>query len=79
MHATMTNVELIDGLSTEERQLLIAALRALRSERSKAWNAACDVAEAAGNRKPSLKSYGIDQIKHMARRLGGGATHRLEE
>lgn len=75
----MAKIERIDGLSDEERELLIAALRALRTERGKAWNVACDVAELAGKRPPSLRRYGIDQIKRMARRLGGGVTHWTEE
>ena len=75
----MGKVELIEGLNDEERKLLIEALRALRTERGKAWNEACDAAEAAGKRLPSLRVYGIDQIKRMARRLGGRAPHWLEE
>jgi hypothetical protein len=38
----------MEGLSDEERALLGEALRALRRERGKAWNAAGDVAEAVG-------------------------------
>lgn len=67
--------EPIEGLSDEERALLGEALRALRRERGKAWNAACDAAEAAGKRRPPLRPYGIDEIKRLARRLGIGPTH----
>jgi len=67
-------------LSDEERALLGEALRALRLERDKAWNAACDAAQAAGKkRRPSLRPYGIDEIKRLARRLGTGPTHSSGE
>lgn len=65
----------IDGLKDEERQLLGEALRALRRERGLAWNAACDAAAAMGKRAPSLRRFGIPEIKRLARRLGVGATH----
>ncbi len=75
----MPRPEPIAGLSDEERALLGDALRALRRERGKVWNAACDAAEAAGKRRPSLRRYGIDEIKRLARRLGVGPTHWMEE
>ena len=51
----------------------------LRRERGAAWMAACDRAEAQGKRDPSLRAYGIPEIKRLARRLGVGATHWLED
>jgi hypothetical protein len=69
----------IEGLSDDERALLGDALRALRRERGQAWNAACDAAEAEGKRRPSLRAYGIADIKRLARRLGVGATHWMEK
>ena len=75
----MGKTEIIEGLSDEERALLREALRALRRDRGKAWNATCDAAEAAGRRRPSLKAYGIDDIKRLARRFGVRATHWLED
>ncbi|HEV2651711.1 MAG TPA: hypothetical protein VGU69_10665 [Rhizomicrobium sp.] len=69
----------IDGLDDEERQLLGEALRTLRRERASAWNAACDAAEANGRRAPSLRRFGIPDIKRLARRLGVGATHWAED
>jgi len=71
----MVKREPIEGLEEEERLLLIEALSALRRERAKAWNKACDIAEAAGKRPPSLRRYGIDEIKRLARRLGGRASY----
>ena len=71
-------MEPIEGLSEDERKLLGEALCALRAERGKAWNTACDAAEAAGKRRPSLRPYGIDDIKRLARRLGAGPTHWTE-
>ena len=68
----------VEGLSDDERVLLGEALRALRTQRGKAWNAACDAAEAAGKRRPSLRPYGIDEITRLARRLGVGSTHWAE-
>jgi len=65
----------MEGFSDEERALLGDALRALRLERARAWNAACDAAEATGKRRPSLRPYGIVEIKRLARRLGTGSTH----
>ena len=65
----------MEGFSDEERALLGDALRALRLERARAWNAACDAAEATGKRRPSLRPYGIVEIKRLARRLGTGPTH----
>lgn len=69
----------VEGLSDDELKLLIEALRALRHQRGKAWNAACDAALAAGKRQPSLRSAGIEDIQRLARRLGGRATHWSEE
>ena len=71
--------DLITGLSDDERTLLGEALRVLRRERGAAWNAACDAAEAQGKRQPSLRAYGIDDIRRLARRLGVRATHWTEE
>jgi hypothetical protein len=68
----------MDCLSDEERALLGQVLSALRRERGKAWNAACDLAEAQGKRRPSLKPYGIDEIKRLARRFGTKALHWTE-
>jgi hypothetical protein len=73
-HHVEVGLEPIEGLSEDERKLLGDALRALRAERGKAWNAACDAAEAAGKRRPSLHPYGIDDIKRLARRPGAGPT-----
>jgi len=67
--------DLAHCLSEEERALLGEALSALRRERGKAWNASCDRAEAQGKRRPSLRGYGIDAIKQLARRLGTRALH----
>jgi hypothetical protein len=55
--------ERIGGLTDEEIALLAEAFRALRRDRSHAWNAACDIAESQGERRPSLRPYGIDDIK----------------
>jgi hypothetical protein len=66
-------------LSTDELAILGDALRALRRERGKAWNAACDIAEAQGKRPPSPQSYGINTIKRLGRRLGVSPTHWMEE
>jgi hypothetical protein len=71
-------LEHIEGLSEDERKLLGEALCSLRVDRGKAWNTACDTAEAAGTRRPSLRPYGIDDIKRLARRLGTGPTHWME-
>ena len=68
----------VEGLS-DERALLGEALRALRRQRGRAWNAACDAAEAKGKRPPALRDYGIEDIKRLARRLGVTAPHWLEE
>ncbi len=74
----MPEADLMDCLSDEERALLGQVLSALRRERGKAWNAACDLAEAQGKRRPSLKPYGIDEIKRLARRFGTKALHWTE-
>jgi hypothetical protein len=55
--------EPIDGLSDEER--LGDGFWALRKERGQAWNAACDIAEAKRKRRPSLRAYGIFEIKRL--------------
>ncbi len=74
----MPGADLADCLSDDERVLLGQALSALRRERGKAWNAACDEAEAQGKRRPSLKPYGIDEIQRLARRFGTKALHWTE-
>jgi hypothetical protein len=68
----------IEGLDEDELALLVEALKALRTECGRAWNIACDVAEAAHKPPPSLKKYGIDDIRRLARRLGGGKTHWMD-
>ena len=77
----MSKPEPIAGLSDNERKLLIEGLTALRRERGQTWNLACDAAVANGKRQPSLRRFGIDDIKRLARRVGGSAahTHWLEE
>ncbi|MCI3067289.1 MULTISPECIES: hypothetical protein [Enterobacterales] len=70
--------EPIKGLDGEEIALLIDALTALRAERGKAWNTACDIAQVANKRPPSLKKYGVDKITRLARRLGARKTHWLD-
>ena len=74
----MPEAESGTGLSEEERALLGAAFSALRRERGRAWNAACDWAEAEGKRRPSLRAYGIDEIMGLARRFGTKALHWTE-
>lgn len=71
--------EPIEGLSDAEKALLGEALRVLRRERGRAWNAACDAAEAQGRRPPSLRAFGIEEIKRLARRFGVRAPHWMEE
>jgi hypothetical protein len=77
-HHVEIRLEPIEGLSEDERELLGDALRTPRAERGRAWNATCDAAEAAGRHRPSLRPYGIDDIKRLARRLGAGPTHWSE-
>jgi hypothetical protein len=71
----MRKPEPIDDLSDDERKLLIAALTILRRERGQAWNVACDAADAEEKRRPPLRQFGIDEIKRLARRIGGNAAH----
>ena len=73
----MIRPNLIDGLNDNERDLLVQGLLALRLERGKAWNAACDA--AAGKRRPSLRPFGIEEIRRLARRFGVKTTHWMEE
>ncbi len=70
----MSKPEPIDGLSDDERKLLIDALTALRQVRGQAWNVACDAADAAGKRQPPLDQFGINDIRRLARRIGGRAA-----
>ena len=74
----MPKADLAEGLSKAERALLGEALSALRRERGLAWNAACDRAEAAGQRRPPLEAYEIEEIKRLARRFGTTALHWTE-
>ena len=74
----MCKADLADHLSEEERALLGEALSALRRERGAAWNAACDGAEALGERRPPLRPYGIAEITRLARRFGTKAPHWTE-
>lgn len=66
-------------MDDDERALIGDALRTLRRERGAAWNAACDAAEGQGRRLPSPRSFGIEPIRRLAKHLGVGATHWLEE
>ncbi len=74
----MPEADLAECLSEAERALLGQALSALRRERGRAWNVACDRAEAQGQRHPSLQPYGIDAIERLARRFGTQALHWTE-
>ena len=74
----MPEADLAHRLSEEERTLLGEALSALRRERGQAWNAACNRTEAQGKRRPSLRAYGLDEIKRLARRFGAKALHWTE-
>jgi hypothetical protein len=65
-------------MTDAELELLAEAFTALRLERGRAWNAACDAAEAAGKRRPGLEPYGIDDIRRLARRFGIKKTHPRE-
>jgi hypothetical protein len=78
-NAIVGRPERIEGLSDEERALLADALRVLRRQRGQAWNAACDVAEAQGKRRPALRHYGIEEIRRLARRFGIRSTHPMED
>jgi hypothetical protein len=69
----------VDGLSDAERTMLVDGLRALRKERGKAWNEACDAADAAGRRRPALCQFGIHDIIWLARRLDGSVAHTLDD
>ena len=69
----------ITGLDDNERALIWEALRVLRQQRGAAWNKACDVAEEQGRRRPSLRAYGIEPIRQLAKRLRIGPTHWMEE
>ena len=74
----MPKADLAEGLSKAEQALLGEALSALRRERGQAWNAACDRAEAAGQRRPPLAAYGIEEIQRLAERFGTRALHWTE-
>ena len=74
----MVELELTSRLNEDERTLLGEALSALRRERGAAWNAACDRADSQGKRRPSLRAYGIDDIRRLARRFGTKAPHWTE-
>ncbi|WP_375428912.1 hypothetical protein [uncultured Sphingomonas sp.] len=69
---------IITGLDDADRALLVDALAALRDQRGRDWNAACDRAERLGEARPSLTPFEIDPIVQLARRLGGDAKYRLE-
>ena len=77
--ATLDKPQPVSGLNDAERALLGEALRALRRQRGAAWNAACDAAEGQGRRSPSPRAFGIEDIRRLARRLGVGGTHWMEE
>ena len=74
----MPKADLADGLSEAERALLGEAFSALRRERGRAWNAACDRADEQGKRRPGVRTAGIEEIKRLARRFGTQALHWTE-
>lgn len=77
--APLGKLQPVSGLNDGERVLLGEALRALRRQRGAAWNAACDAAEGQGRRSPAPRTFGIEDIQRLARRLGVGSTHWLED
>lgn len=68
----------IAGLDDDDRELLIAGLTALRDVRGRQWRETCDRAARKGAAEPPLPAYGIEEIKQLARRLGGEAKHWSE-
>lgn len=68
----------IAGLADEDRKLLVEALCALRDARGREWLAACHRADELGRRKPGLARLRLDELKRLARRLGGRADHWME-
>ena len=68
----------VSGLDDRERSLLVAALIALRHERGREWRAACARATERDQAEPPLDEDGIEEIKRLARRLGGEARHWME-
>ena len=70
--------EPIEGLNDDERALLVKGLCALRYHRGRDWRRACHFAAEAGRPEPPLDTDGIEQIKRLARRLGGKARHWTE-
>lgn len=70
--------ELLAVLDPEDRDLLIRGLRALRFLRGKRWVDACRGAALHGRPDPPLENYGIEEIKALARRLGGEASHWMD-
>lgn len=74
----MPKADLVEGLSEAERALLGEAFSALRRERGRAWNAACDRADEQGKRRPSARPAGIEEVKWLARRFGTKALHWTE-
>ena len=57
--AMMAPLVAIGELAEAERMLLGEALKALRQERAKTWNLACDAADAQGKKRSSLRPYAI--------------------
>ena len=55
----------IEGISDVERQLLLGSLRALLRERGATWCRACDLASQQKQPRPSLQSYGVDDIGEL--------------
>jgi hypothetical protein len=78
-NGALPRAEPVEGLSDAERRLVIEGLQALRRERGRAWNIACDIAEQAGRKRPALAPYGIAEIEKLARRFGGTAPHWSDE
>jgi hypothetical protein len=68
----------ITGLDDDDRDLLIAGLTSLCGVRGRQWREACERAARTGAAEPPLPTYGIDDIKLLARRLGGEARHWTE-
>ena len=77
--APVGKLQPVSGLDDGERALLGEPLRALHRQRGAAWNAACDAADGQGRRPPAPRAFGIEDIRRLARQLGVGATHWIEE
>ncbi len=60
----------LEGLTGDDRTLVVVALQALFRERSNSYHAACTACQLAGEKPPAENLFGVEESISAIRRMG---------